>query len=94
MPRGGKGSGARGGKRRGAGRPRELSQSDGEELMHHYSRRMGLLKALGRPKPHRPRVIKELAKEFLTTERMVVRVLAEVGVRRWKANERRLFLRK
>jgi hypothetical protein len=82
---GGKGSG---GKRANSGRPLALSEKKREALVRDFVARTQLLKIMRKPKPHRARVIRELARKYRIRQRLVTHILTEAeGVTRIRGSE-------
>jgi hypothetical protein len=64
-----------GGKRKGAGRRREINETDHLDIAHDYRALLDLRRLTKQPGPHRDWIIERLATDYGTTPRMIVRVL-------------------
>lgn len=66
-----------GGKRSDAGRPRELSDDDRQEVAHDFVARMQHARERKWPRGYRKPIIADLADTYDVTERMIVRCINE-----------------
>jgi hypothetical protein len=64
-----------GGKRKGVGAKRKLSDVDHLDIVHDYKAQLDLCRRTKQPGPHRDRIIQWLAGRYEQTPRMIVRVL-------------------
>jgi hypothetical protein len=85
-----------GGKRKDAGRPpgkRKLTQARRDAVARDYVARVDIAESdyVQRRRPYRQRFIRELARKYRISRRMVVTCIVEFGVRRIRADNKKFL---